>query len=121
MELAPASPTSVRQTPVGPRPARGRPIFDGLALTVPDCQRELCDTALILAGSHTRRAEPAKIWAMPPRVATTTTATKNVQSMVVRLPVELHQEAKQRASDEDMSLAQIIRRALKQYLARPAG
>jgi predicted HicB family RNase H-like nuclease len=58
---------------------------------------------------------------MPPRAAVPPTATKNVQSMVVRLPVELHQEAKQRASDEDMSLAQIIRRALKQYLAQPAG
>jgi predicted HicB family RNase H-like nuclease len=51
---------------------------------------------------------------------TDTTAAKNVQSMVVRLPVDLHQEAKRRASEEDLSLAQVIRRALRAYLAQPA-
>jgi predicted HicB family RNase H-like nuclease len=39
--------------------------------------------------------------------------------MLVRVPRELHTEAKQRASDEDRTLAQVVRRALRQYLAEP--
>jgi len=41
--------------------------------------------------------------------------------MLVRVPRELHEEAKQRALEEDRTLAQVVRRALKQYLAHPAG
>jgi len=41
--------------------------------------------------------------------------------MLVRVPRELHEEAKRRASEEDRTLAMVVRRALKEYLSRPAG
>lgn len=46
--------------------------------------------------------------------------TKTLRPMLVRLPPDLHQEAKQRAADEDLSVAQVIRRALREYLAQPS-
>jgi predicted HicB family RNase H-like nuclease len=52
----------------------------------------------------------------------TPTATQEqdlLYPMLVRVPRELHTEAKKRASDEDRTLAQVVRRALKQYLAQP--
>lgn len=37
-------------------------------------------------------------------------------SLVVRIPVDLHQATKQRAARDDRSLAQTVRRALRLYL-----
>lgn len=38
------------------------------------------------------------------------------QPVLVRMPPELHQAIKQRAEDEERTMAQTIRRALKRYL-----
>ncbi|MFN2168121.1 MAG: ribbon-helix-helix protein, CopG family [Anaerolineae bacterium] len=39
----------------------------------------------------------------------------------IRLPKEMHRALKQRALDEEKSLAQIIRESVVQYLASPTG
>jgi predicted HicB family RNase H-like nuclease len=39
--------------------------------------------------------------------------------MLVRVPRELHDLAKRRAREEDRTLAMIVRRALREYLAQP--
>lgn len=46
---------------------------------------------------------------------------ESLYPMLVRVPRELHEEVKRRASEEDRTLAMVVRRALKEYLARPAG
>ncbi len=40
----------------------------------------------------------------------------NTQSMVVRLPVEIHTSLKERADAEDLTMAQLIRKAIREYL-----
>ena len=40
--------------------------------------------------------------------------------MLVRVPRQLHTEVKQRAQDEDRTLAQVVRRALRLYLSQPS-
>jgi hypothetical protein len=40
--------------------------------------------------------------------------------MLVRVPRGMHEEIKRRASEEDRTLAMVVRRALKQYLAQPS-
>ena len=44
----------------------------------------------------------------------------NVQHLVVRLPVTIHEELKAKAVEEDLSVAQVVRRAVKRYL-EPEG
>ena len=39
-----------------------------------------------------------------------------VKEMVVRLPHDLHQQVRERAEEEDRTMSQTIRVALKQYL-----
>ena len=36
--------------------------------------------------------------------------------MVIRLPVDLHASLKERAADEDLTMAQLIRKVIRQYL-----
>jgi predicted DNA-binding protein len=43
-------------------------------------------------------------------------ATPTEQPMYVRLPRDLHQEVKARSEQEDRTMAQTIRQALKYYL-----
>lgn len=45
---------------------------------------------------------------------------KEVQPTYVRLPVELHQAVKERATAEDRTMAQTIRVALRHYLKTAA-
>lgn len=40
-----------------------------------------------------------------------------VKEMVVRLPIDLHEKAKARAEVEDRSMSQLVRVALRHYLA----
>jgi predicted HicB family RNase H-like nuclease len=47
--------------------------------------------------------------------------TQQFQQVMVRMPPELHAEVKQRAEDEERSVAQTIRRAVRLYLAAPAS
>ncbi len=46
-------------------------------------------------------------------------ANANLQPTVVRLPADLHAAVKQRAQQDDRTMAQTIRRAVKQYLDAP--
>lgn len=43
-----------------------------------------------------------------------------LQPTVVRLPPEMHEAVKRRAEEEDRTMAQTIRRAVRQYLATDA-
>jgi len=38
----------------------------------------------------------------------------------VRIPAEMHEEVRRRAEDEDRTLSQVVRRALRLYLQPPA-
>lgn len=40
-----------------------------------------------------------------------------LQATVVRLPADMHQAVRERAERDDRTMAQTIRRAIKQYLA----
>jgi len=40
--------------------------------------------------------------------------------MLVRVPRHLHMEVKERAQEEDRTLAQVVRRALRLYLSQPS-
>lgn len=44
--------------------------------------------------------------------------TKANQALVVRLPLEMHEQVKRQADEEERTMAQIVRRALRDYLAR---
>jgi hypothetical protein len=57
---------------------------------------------------------------MPPATDTvaSTGSDERLYPMLVRLPRDLHKEVKDRAAHEDRTLAQVVRRALKQYLQR---
>jgi len=46
----------------------------------------------------------------------TTTTTRTEQPMYVRLPVELHDAVKQRSAEDERTMAQTIRLALRYYL-----
>jgi predicted DNA-binding protein len=41
---------------------------------------------------------------------------RNSQQVVIQMPPELHQQIKNRAAHEDLSMAQTIRRAIREYL-----
>jgi len=41
---------------------------------------------------------------------------QELQPVVIRLPVEMHQQLKDRAAEEERTMAQTVRRALKRYL-----
>ena len=41
---------------------------------------------------------------------------EEVQPLVVRLPVDMHAELKERARDDDLSMSQVVRRAIREYL-----
>jgi hypothetical protein len=41
---------------------------------------------------------------------------EDIQSLVVRLPLEMHAELKVRAREDDLSMSQVVRRALRDYL-----
>lgn len=43
--------------------------------------------------------------------------TERLQPTIVRLPADLHQAVRERAERDDRTMAQTIRRAVKQYLA----
>lgn len=47
------------------------------------------------------------------------TAEKDLQQVVVRMPSTLHAAIKERADQDERSMAQTIRHALKVYLGRP--
>jgi len=47
-----------------------------------------------------------------------TTMTREAQPMYVRLPVELHEAVKERAQQEERTMAQTIRVALRFYLQK---
>lgn len=51
------------------------------------------------------------------RRITTMSQTSPLQPTVVRLPVDMHRAIRERAEAEDRTMAQTIRRAVKQYLA----
>jgi predicted HicB family RNase H-like nuclease len=40
-----------------------------------------------------------------------------MRQVVLQMPPELHEEIKSRAAEEDLSMAQAIRRAIRNYLA----
>jgi predicted HicB family RNase H-like nuclease len=40
----------------------------------------------------------------------------DVQAMLIRMPKALHAAAKKRAEEEDLTLVQLVRRAIRQYL-----
>jgi predicted HicB family RNase H-like nuclease len=41
-----------------------------------------------------------------------------VQSMVVRFPVAIHARLKERAAEEDLTMAQLIRKIVREYLEK---
>lgn len=45
-----------------------------------------------------------------------TTPQDEVQPLVVRLPADMHAKLKERARDDDLSMSQVVRRAIRQYL-----
>lgn len=44
----------------------------------------------------------------------------DVKEMVVRMPAELHEQVKDRAAQDERTIAQTVRMALKQYLRTEA-
>ncbi len=42
----------------------------------------------------------------------------SVQPLIVRLPSELHTAIKERAASDDLSMSQLVRRALRDYLSQ---
>ncbi len=46
----------------------------------------------------------------------TTDTQDEVQSLVVRLPAEMHAELKARSQEDDLTMSQVVRRAVKEYL-----
>ncbi len=43
------------------------------------------------------------------------------QQVIVRMPSDLHAAIKERASNDERSMSQTIRHALRQYLNNPTG
>jgi len=41
------------------------------------------------------------------------------QPLVVRLPKDMHEQVKRQADEEERTMAQVVRRALRDYLAHP--
>lgn len=48
------------------------------------------------------------------------TDAESLETFLVRLPKEMREEVRNRAAIEDRTQAQIVRRALRLYLQRPA-
>ena len=45
---------------------------------------------------------------------------KEHQQVIVRMPTDMHEAIKQQAKADDLTMAQAIRAAVRQYLAQPA-
>ncbi len=46
---------------------------------------------------------------------------ESVVNVVVRFPIDLHSKTKQAAESDDLSLSQLVRRAVRQYLDAAKG
>lgn len=52
---------------------------------------------------------------------TTTTKGRASQPLVVRLPIDMHEQVKRQADQEERTMAQVVRRALRAYLTGGPG
>ncbi len=41
---------------------------------------------------------------------------QDIQPLVVRMPLDLHQAVKERAQEDDLTMAQLVRHAVRNYL-----
>jgi hypothetical protein len=41
---------------------------------------------------------------------------RGIQPLVVRMPLDLHQAVKERAQEDDLTMAQLVRHAVRDYL-----
>ena len=51
-----------------------------------------------------------------PRTSTTDQPERTDQQLIVRVPAELHEEIRTKAEAEDLSMAQLVRRAVRIHL-----
>lgn len=58
---------------------------------------------------------------MDPMSAATRKSPTDTHSLSLRLPTDLAEAARARAIEEDRTMTQLIRVALRQYLARPVA
>lgn len=54
-------------------------------------------------------------------MALTQATQEEMQSLVVRIPAEMHAELKSRSQEDDLSMSQVVRRAVRQYLSESVG